>query len=545
MSFRAQASTEAQGPWDSNYQIEDNVSWFVPNKKGDHDLKFGARYNFTELRRISQINMNGTFRFNTDLPFDPSNPRTYPERFTIRVPDPYKQFIKAHTLELYAQDRWRVGPRMTLSLGVRYDLELIPLDETDNPLFPAGRKTSPIDSNNVAPRIGVTRQLDREGRSLLRAGYGIFYNRTILGALDDTIEFPKFTSSIVATFPRDSADPGPSRGQFPTDPFLAAGPFVNWALLRQLFPPGARLRNTGTVAFDSPDRKQPYAHQFTVGYVRELASSLALHVDYVRIANRDMFLARNLNPMVRATTSRTGPLTRVDAFGMLGEPYFDRVWVFENTGESAYDGLNVQLERRYANNWSARLSYALGYARGTAFNQADRNTDQFLTDLRLDERRGPTPADRRHVLSVNGRAEIPKTGGATLAATVRYMSGAPFTIFDSSIDADRNGELDDPLPPGTYSGTAPNSLQNVKSRGGRFGARGPDYFQVDLRAGWRYRLAARVLEVFFDVFNVTNRANFDNPSGDRRIAATFLVLRNLRGGSGFPRQAQVGVRFAF
>ena len=55
-SFFGQASTESQGPWDSNYQVEDDFSWFVPGKKGDHDLKFGARYNYTELRRVSQIN---------------------------------------------------------------------------------------------------------------------------------------------------------------------------------------------------------------------------------------------------------------------------------------------------------------------------------------------------------------------------------------------------------------------------------------------------------------------------------------------------------
>ena len=67
LSFLGQASTESQGPWDSNYQIEDDFSWFIPGKKGDHELKFGARYNYTELRRVSQINQNGTFTFNTDL----------------------------------------------------------------------------------------------------------------------------------------------------------------------------------------------------------------------------------------------------------------------------------------------------------------------------------------------------------------------------------------------------------------------------------------------------------------------------------------------
>ena len=84
-SFLAQASTESQGPWDSNYQIEDDYSWFLPGKKGDHDMKFGLRYNYTTLRRASQINMNGTFTFNNDKVFNSADPSTYPERFSIRT----------------------------------------------------------------------------------------------------------------------------------------------------------------------------------------------------------------------------------------------------------------------------------------------------------------------------------------------------------------------------------------------------------------------------------------------------------------------------
>ena len=129
------------------------------------------------------------------------------------------------------------------------------------------------------------------------------------------------------------------------------------------------------------------------------------------------------------------------------------------------------------------------------------------------------------------------------------MTGAPFTIFDSSIDADRNGELVDPVAAGTYSGTAPNSLQNVQSTGGRNGATGPDYFQLDLRAGWRRKIQGeKAIEVFLDIFNITDRANFDNPTtanSDRRTASNFLVLTNLRGGGGFPRQASMGFRLVF
>src|SRR3954471_5301833 len=381
-NFLAQASTESQGPWDSNYQIEDDYSWFIPGKKGDHDMKFGFRYNYTSLRRVSQVNENGTFTFNTNATFDAANPRTYPERFSVRT-GAFEENVKNHTYEGFAQDKWHISPRTTLNLGVRYDLEIIPLDDTSNPLFAPGQ-AAPTDKNNISPRISFTQSLDANGKSVIRGGYGVFYNRTILGAVDDTLEFGKFTSSNVVTFPTNSADPGPSAGRFPTDPYLVNGPTVNRALLNASYPPGVAVRNNGVVIFDSPDRTLPYAHQFTLGYERELMPTLALHVDYVRALNKDMFLARNLNPALRVDTSRTGALTRSDAFGVLGEPYTQQVWVMENTGDSDYNALDLSLEKRYSNRWSGRISYSLSKSIGTGNDQADKNLYQVGTNLNLD-----------------------------------------------------------------------------------------------------------------------------------------------------------------
>ena len=130
------------------------------------------------------------------------------------------------------------------------------------------------------------------------------------------------------------------------------------------------------------------------------------------------------------------------------------------------------------------------------------------------------------------------------------MSGAPFTIINTGVDVNRNGSLDDPVPAGTYSGTAAlNAMQNVAFDGKRNGARGPDYFQTDVRAGWRIpSRKGQAAEIFLDIYNITNRANFTNPiasNTDLRFPANFLVLTNLYGGGGFPRQAYFGVRYVF
>jgi len=125
--------------------------------------------------------------------------------------------------------------------------------------------------------------------------------------------------------------------------------------------------------------------------------------------------------------------------------------------------------------------------------------------------------------------------------TVKLISyGA--TIIDVHAP-DRNGTFAEPLPAGAYTSTGRNPF-NVDSDGHRNGATGPGLFQLDVRVGYRLRPAAdRSLDLFADIFNVTNRANFDNPTGDRR-STDFLNLTVLRAGA-IPTTAQLGVRFEF
>jgi len=77
------------------------------------------------------------------------------------------------------------------------------------------------------------------------------------------------------------------------------------------------------------------------------------------------------------------------------------------------------------------------------------------------------------------------------------------------------------------------------------GARGPDFQIVNMRAGYRFRLPGnRSLQAHVDIFNATNRANYNSPNGDRRDTATFLILQSIRGG-GPTRTAQFNLRYSF
>ena len=131
----------------------------------------------------------------------------------------------------------------------------------------------------------------------------------------------------------------------------------------------------------------------------------------------------------------------------------------------------------------------------------------------------------------------------TLSAVARYMSGTPFTIHDSNFDPDMNGQLLDPLPAGSYSGTGQNAI-SVDNAGGLRGAYGPDYFQLDLRIGYRFRGGGeQTVDIFGELFNVTDRVNWVNPSGDRRSGSYLVTTRLLAGG--YPRQFQAGIRYGF
>ncbi len=313
---------------------------------------------------------------------------------------------------------------------------------------------------------------------------------------------------------------------------------MNRALLNQLFPAGQTPKNTGEVWLDKPGRHLPSIQQVSLGYQRQLGTRMSVSGDYIHTFGRGLYMQENLNPGVRDTTAAAAVIRRIDP------TFFTNVYTRSNVGEYDYDGLNVQLEKRESNGWSGRVSYTLSHSRGNT--NGDFNAPiqfQTVTDLNLDANQGPTDRDRRHNLVISGRGEIPKTKGMTVSGTLRLMSGLPFTIMNTATDPDRNGILFDPLPAGEYSGNGTNAI-TVKSDGGRNGAYGPGFIQFDTRFGWRFRAGAgRTLDLTVDLINLTNRANFLNPSGDQRLT-NFLLLTQLSGG-GQPRQAQVGFRLGF
>jgi hypothetical protein len=561
-SFNVQSATTMDYSLQKSWQFSNTFSWFIPEAKGRHDLKFGAQYTRTWLSNPNWANINGSFNFDHDLEFDVNNPRTYPNRLSIRVPGALTYDLWMHVYELFAQDKWQPKPGLTVSFGVRYDLERMPYNiDPANPYF-SDKSQYPVDKGNVSPRIGLVWNPDGQGRSVIRGGFGRFYDRTQLGTIDNFFTDHKYAASFTAQYPQNNLDPGPGSGQFPAEPVLQLFrpgdmPAAVRAIVNRDYPPGSTTRNTGTLTWDSPDRQQPYFDQLTVGYEREVLTGLSVSADYVRMRGDDLFFNPDLNIGNRTTTARTAPVIRgTDPYGVLnatlrpGEPNYTSQTIRLLTtayGYSNYDALNVSVEKRYSNNYSLRGGYSRGYTRGISGGQGDTPQFQKNAELNSEKSWGRNSVDRQHVFTMSGRMEIPKARGVTLSGTMRAMTGAAFTLQDDTFDVDQNGILNEPLPAGTYSTAAEHGMRDVEVNGDlRNGSYGPGFFQLDLRLGYRARLGGRrTLDIFGEAFNVTDRANFNNPGSNRRVATDFLRFTGLVGGTGFPRQLQLGVRLGF
>jgi len=438
----------------------------------------------------------------------------------------------------FAQDRWQVNPRLTVSYGLRY--ELYPYPSGTNPgdqsrYDPATNRVlvsgyGPVDERvnvnteygNFAPRFGVAFRLD--DKTVIRGGYGISYVPIVL----NTLANQNFGSQIDVQIAGTNASFAPvSNGNLITlTTGIPSPPIIDLTSGVVVAP------NNAVVGVVNPDAKRGYIQSYNFTVERDLWGFVT-SAGYV--GSRGTRLPGTLN----INAAGPGAVTANRPFAVLYGRTAD-VLLSDFMLSNAYHSLQIQSNRRFSK--LGRLTVAYTLSRSTDY------TDAFalLNDINIDANRGPSPFDRKHNLVVSHVIKLPfgdggrlfdenglrwqgLFGGFTLSGTFVARSGTPVDITGTNAASTATqGSANRPdqtgpaailggLGPGqlyfdtsVFTNPAPFTFGNV----GRNSLRGPGYINYNATLARTFSLTERFrLQAQMAVFNVTNSPHFRDPVG--------------------------------
>jgi len=438
----------------------------------------------------------------------------------------------AREFSAWVQDTWRLGSRLTLTPGLRWQLDPPPVpdspvyvyDPATASFFPSSDPLWPSSRGNLAPRLGAALRLDRDGGTVLRAGAGVSYDSS-LGVATDLINggplgAASYTSAIHAPF----------------STILSYGFLPN-------------LRPAQVVRWDvSLDHALSRNDLVSIGYVGSTGR---------RLIRREL--------------------------GGLGNTYSALFATTTNDGSSDYHGLELQYRRRLSRGLDVSASYAWSHSID------NDSSDAFLmwagagTSPAGD--RGSSDFDLRHSFTAAITYEFPAAGpawrplrGWALDAMVRARTGFPLTVLETdqymgvplanafrpNLDGGQPVWIADPAAPGgrrLNPQAFPLPAEDVQGSLGRNAITGFGMGQADLAARREFRLSERrAIQLRIEAFNATNHANFadpvkflSSPVFGRSVSMLNLMLGTGSPGSGLApllqtggaRSVQVSLRFRF
>lgn len=540
-------------------QFLDNLSY----ARGKHLAKFGFDFRATRQNAFRDIQSRGFLTFSDQVPITGNALADLLLGFPVTTGGAIldnHQHLRTESYNFYVNDSFRIRPNLTLSAGLRYEYNSPPVDPEDraNLYDPATQSLVRVgtngvprsgyesDKNNFAPRLGLAWTLGSKGNTVLRTGYGVYYDQSALAPSEGLYFNPPFFD-FKLFFPLQGLPLSLS------DPFPA---FFPVQLPRSAF------------AFQR-DLRTPYVQHWNVSLQQQLGRSRVLEVAYVASKGSKLITARDINQ----------PRPSAAAFNPRPVPQFDDITFEESSANSSYNSLQVRLEQRLDFGLSLLSSYTWAKSIDNAssfFSSAgDPNFPQDSFNTRAE--RGRSNFDVRHRFSLSYSYDLPFGRGRSLLANdgwlstvltgwqtygiVTLQSGRPFTVaLLSEIDNSNTGRSslgfganDRPELVGNpnLSHRTPDQWFNTAafafSPRGTFGSAGrnildgPGFQNVSASLVKNTKLREGLdLQFRTEAFNLFNHPNFDLP--DNFLGSpTFGRILSAQS----PRHIQFGLKLLF
>jgi hypothetical protein len=522
----------------NTYQLQDSVSIV----HGAHAVKLGFEMRKIQHNGINDLLARGSMSFSGALSGSGASDLLLGLlSFGVQGQSDAVQTLRTTATNVYAQDDWKLRPSLTLNLGVRYEYNTPPTDPTNRmtvlnlatgALSQVGSKgvsrsgTRP-DRNNIAPRVGLA-WASPDGRGVIRAGYGLFYDSGMLVAntslyfnppyFNIRVFFPTATSLITLS------DPFPTRGGIT---------------------PAASLSSL------SPDLVQGSLQHWNFNLQRDFKAVGVVSAAYAGSKGTHLMRSRDLNQPTPGAA---------DVAARRPYPAFSNIFWIESGGNSNFHSLQLSVNRPLTRGFSllAAYTYAKSIDETSAFlaTKADKNFPQNSQNYSAE--RAASSFDIRQRASISAVWKMPL--GLQSSTIVSANSGQPFTPilrFDNSNTGNTGGTYGNDRPnvvgdPGSGAQTADRWFNTAAfaiparytfGNAGRNILRGPGYASVDAAISRKFRLWRDVLSLQLEAqaFNLFNRANYNLPEAFVDEPTTFGRIFSARA----PRQIQFSARFLF
>lgn len=534
-----------QGRGDNTAVASDTLSWV----HGNHSIKFGG-----EFRRVNSDNFQytpGTFTFPSIAAFLADQATGF-----TTTPSNRSNRTYGNALGVFVTDSWRISSTLTAQLGVRYDWygtpteaqnRFVVFDSATDTLQHVGQAGGPSlaynqSNRNFQPRVGITWDPFKKGKTVIRSAYAIMTDQPTLGLVTGLAGNPP--NAFPVSFSPSTAVPFVSLG----NAFSLAGGVVSPL----------------SVAHNYHDA---YVSEWNFNIQQQLANDFGLMVGYFGTKGTDLNIERNYNQLVNGVRPY-----RLLASNSLIDPGLPlgNILVYESDGNSSYNALWVKVDKRFAQG----LQFSADYTFSKSVDYNSRNNQNYVIQdsYNLRGERGLSDFDARNRIVLSAVYHLPFKGnrlkeGWEVSIIEQTQSGNPINFHTSNsaftglatLRPNVTAAVQTGFTPATNgSAAAVTYVQNpsvIVNQGNAFGnlgrnvVIGPGFSNLDFSVIKETRITERVRwRVQSDFFDLLNQTNFNQPTsivGSSVFGLITLGTRFPAGDSGSSRQIQLVMKLLF